>query len=223
MNMNTKNVQILILFLVLASFLLGAYLYPIMPERMASHWGADGNVNGYMPKVWALFLMPVMSAILFMAFLVVPRIDPLKENIANFRSYFDLFILLLFGFLFYLYMLSIAWNIGYRFNIIQLMAPAIGLLIYYAGVLTENAKQNWFIGVRTPWTLSNVRVWEKTNRLAGRLFKVAGILAALGASFPQHAILFILAPLILAAIYPIVYSYQEYQREARNGESRKDL
>jgi immunity protein, SdpI family len=214
--MKIKITQILITSFILASFLLGAYLYPQMPERMASHWDASGSVNGYMPKLWGLFLMPIISTILFLAFLVIPKIDPLKENIAKFRSYFDWFILLLFGFLFYLYLLTIAWNLGYRFNMIQLMAPAIGLLIYYVGVLTENAKQNWFIGVRTPWTLSSERVWNKTNRQAGKLFKAAGVIAVLGAVFPQYAIALILVPVILAAIYPLVYSYLEYQRETKS-------
>lgn len=211
--MKTKNIQILISCFVLASFMLGAYLYPIMPERLASHWDASGSVNGYMSKLWGLFLMPVISTVLFLAFLVIPRIDPLKENIAKFRAYYDLFILQLFGFLFYIYPLTIFWNLGYRFNIIQLMAPAIGLLIFYAGVMMENAKQNWFIGVRTPWTLSSERVWNKTNRLAGKLFKAAGILAMLGAAFPKQAILLILVPVILAGIYPLIYSCQEYRRE----------
>ena len=216
--MKTKIIQIFISCLILASFLLGAYLQPIMPERIASHWDASGSVNGYLPKLWGLFLMPVISTVLFLAYLVIPRIDPLKENIAKFRAYYDLFILLLFGFLFYLYLLTIFWNLGYRFNIIQLMAPAIGLVIFYAGVLTENAKQNWFIGVRTPWTLSSVRVWNRTNRLAGKLFKAAGVLAMLGAAFPEHAILFIIVPVILAGVYPLIYSYQEYQREIKESE-----
>ena len=219
--MKTKIIQIFISCLILASFLLGAYLQPIMPERIASHWDASGSVNGYLPKLWGLFLMPVISTVLFLAYLVIPRIDPLKENIAKFRAYFDLFILLLFGFLFYLYLLTIFWNLGYRFNIIQLMAPAIGPVIFYAGVLTENAKQNWFIGVRTPWTLSSVRVWNRTNRLAGKLLKAAGILAMLGAAFPEHAILFILVPVILAGVYPLIYSYREYRREISESENRR--
>lgn len=215
--MKTKYIQALIICLIAVSFLIGAYLQPTMPEKMASHWDASGNVNGYSPKFWALFLMPVISAILFLAFMLIPKIDPLKENIERFRGYFDVFMLLLFGFLLYLYMLTLAWNLGYRFNILQLLAPAFGLIIYYAGVMMENAKQNWFIGVRTPWTLSSESVWNKTNRLAGRFFKVAGILAALGTILPKYAIPLILAPVILAAIYPIIYSYQEYQREMKPG------
>jgi uncharacterized membrane protein len=213
--MKTKNIQILITGLIVISFLIGAYLQPYMPDKMASHWNASGNVDGYTSQFWGLFLMPVISIVLFLAFTLIPRIDPLKENIEKFRGYFDVFILLLFGFLFYLYVLTVLWNLGYRFNIIQLLAPAFGLIIYYAGVMMENAKQNWFIGVRTPWTLSSETVWDKTNRLAGRLFKVAGVLAALGAVFPEYAIFLILVPVILAAIYPIVYSYQEYQKDIR--------
>jgi uncharacterized membrane protein len=219
--MKTKNIQTLIFCLILTSFLLGAYLYPVMPERMATHWEASGDVDSYMPKLWGLFLMPVISTILFLAFLVIPRIDPLKENIARVRAYFDRFILLLFGFLFYLCLLTIFWNLSYRFNVIQLMAPAIGLLIFYAGVLTENAKQNWSIGVRTPWTLSSEIVWNKTNKLAGKIFKAAGILAMLGAAFPQHAIWFILVPVILAGVYPLVYSYREYRREIEVSENQR--
>ncbi|HSD57251.1 MAG TPA: SdpI family protein [Methanotrichaceae archaeon] len=215
--MKTKNIQTLIIGLILASFLIGAYLHPHMPEKMASHWDANGNVDGYTSKFWGLFLMPVISTILFLAFMLIPKIDPLKENIEEFRGYFDVFILLLIGFLFYLYMLTLLWNLGYRFNIIQLLAPAFGLIIFYAGVMMENAKQNWFIGVRTPWTLTSENVWNKTNRLAGKLFKVAGVLAALGAVFPEYAILLILVPVILAAIYPVIYSYQEYQLEMKAG------
>ena len=215
--MKTRNIQILIIGLILVSFLIGAYLYPYMPEKMASHWDASGSVDGYMPKLWGLFLLPVISAILFLTFMLIPKIDPLKGNIEKFRGHFDVFILLLFVFLFYVHMLTMLWNLSYRFNIIHLLAPAFGLIIYYAGIMMENAKQNWFIGVRTPWTLSSEVVWDKTNKLAGKLFKVAGVLAAMGLIFPKYAIFLILVPVILAAVYPIIYSYQKYQQEIEAG------
>ena len=217
MTMKTRNIQILIIGLILVSFLIGAYLYPYMPEKMASHWDANGSVDGYMPKLWGLFLLPVISAILFLVYMLIPKIDPLKGNIEKFRGHFDVFILLLFVFLFYVHMLTMLWNLSYRFNIIQLLAPAFGLIIYYAGIMMENAKQNWFIGVRTPWTLSSEVVWDKTNKLAGKLFKVAGVLAAMGLIFPKYAIFLILVPVILAAVYPIIYSYQKYQQEIEAG------
>ena len=215
--MKTKNIQILIIGLILVSFLIGAYLYPYMPEKMASHWDANGSVDGYMPKLWGLFLLPVISAILFLVYMLIPKIDLFKGNIETFRGHFDVFILLLFVFLFYVHMLTMLWNLSYRFNIIQLLAPAFGLIIYCAGIMMENAKQNWFIGVRTPWTLSSEVVWDKTNKLAGKLFKVAGVLAVMGLIFPKYAIFLILVPVILAAVYPIIYSYQMYQQEIKAG------
>lgn len=188
-----------------------------MTEKMASHWDENCNVDGYMSTFWDTFFLPAISFILFLILMLIPKTDPLKGNIEKFGGHFDLFILLLFVFLFYIYMLTMLWNLGYRFNIIQLLAPAFGLIIYYAGVMMENAKQNWFIGIRTPWTLNSEAVWDKTNQLSGKLFKWAGVLAALGTVFPEYAIFLILVPVMLAAFYPIIYSYQKYLQEMKAG------
>jgi len=202
-------------FIILLSFVLAIYLYPQMPERMASHWNTKGEVDGYMCKFWGLFLMPIILLCLFLLFILIPKIDPLKENIAKFRKYFDGFIVLITLFLFYIYLLSIAWNLGKRFNMGQMMMPALGMLFYYCGILTENAKRNWFIGIKTPWTLSSERVWDKTHKIGGKLFKAAGLIAFLGIFFPNYAFYFILVPALLVAFYTIIYSYFEYQKETK--------
>ena len=184
-----------------------------MPEKIASHWNVQGQVDGYMSKFWGLFLMPLISAGLFLLFIAIPKIDPLKTNIEKFRKYYDGFITLTIIFLFYLYLLTIFWNMGIRFDIIQLLAPAFGILFYYCGILTENAKRNWFIGIRTPWTLSNDAVWDKTHKIGGKLFKISGIVVLFGIFFRNYALFFILVPVILVAIYTTIYSYVEYQKE----------
>ena len=97
----------------------------------------------------------------------------------------------------------------------QLLAPAFGILFYYCGILTENAKRNWFIGIRTPWTLSNDVVWDKTHKIGGKLFKIAGAVALFGIFFQKYTLFFILAPVILVAAYTIIYSYFEYQKEIK--------
>jgi len=182
---------------------------------MASHWNIRGEVDGYMSKFWGLFLMPIISVGLLLLFVLIPKIDPLKANIEKFRKYYDGLVVLMIVFLFYLYLLTILWNRGMRFNMIQLLAPALGILFYYCGVLVENAKRNWFIGIRTPWTLSSDKVWEKTHKIGGRLFKVTGVVALLGVLLPDYAIFFVLVPILLVAAYTIVYSYFEYQKETR--------
>jgi uncharacterized membrane protein len=100
------------------------------------------------------------------------------------------------------------------------LPAGIGLLFYYIGILIQNAERNWFIGIRTPWTLSSDRVWKKTNRLGGKLFRIAGIITMLGAFFPGFEFIFILGPALLIAVFTAVYSYMEYQKELKENESQ---
>jgi len=210
-----RKSEIIVLGVILLSFIIGIYFYPQMPEKIASHWNAQGQVDGYMSKFWGLFLMPLLSMILFLLFIAIPKIDPLKHNIEKFRKYYDGFVVLIIVYLFYVYLLTIFWNIGIRFSMVQPLAPAMGILFYYIGILTENAKRNWFIGIRTPWTLSSEKVWEKTHKIGGKLFKTAGAFAFIGVFFQSYALFFILVPIILVAAYTIIYSYFEYQKETR--------
>jgi len=216
--MRASKSHLIILIIILLSLAIAGYFYPQMPERMASHWNVRGQVDGYLSKFWGLFLMPFISLGLFALFLTIPKIDPLKANIQKFKKYYDGFMVLVFLFLFYLYSLTIFWNLGYRFNLVQLLAPAFGVLFYGAGILIEKAKRNWFIGIKTPWTLSNEKVWDQTHLLGGRLFKIAGAMAFLGAFFPNHAILFVLVPVISVSLFTVAYSYLAYQKEAKANE-----
>jgi uncharacterized membrane protein len=212
-----KKNKIIILGIILLFFIVGAYFWPQMPEKMASHWDIQGQVNGYMPKFWGLFLMPIISIGIFLLLILIPKMDPLKANIEKFKKYFDKLIVLIILFLFYVYFLTIFYNLGIRFNMSQYTVPAFGVLFYYCGVLIEKTKRNWSIGIRTPWTLSSDKVWDKTHRLGGKLFKIAGVLAFLGVIFPNYAFFFIIFPVIAVAIYTVVYSYLEYRKERAEG------
>ena len=211
-----KKSEIIILVIIILSFAVGIYFYPQMPERMASHWNTQSQVDGYISRFWGLFLMPIMSVGLWALFVLIPKIDPLKENIEKFRKYFDGFIVLMIAFLFYIYLLTVSWNAGIRFNMGRLIMPALGILFYYTGILVENAKRNWFIGIRTPWTLSSEVVWNKTHKKGGKLFKIAGGLALLGFAFPKQAIFFVIIPMISVVIYILIYSYWEYQKQTNS-------
>jgi uncharacterized membrane protein len=158
--------------------------------------------------------MPVISVGMLLLFLVIPQIDPLKANIAKFREYFDAFIALMVGFMVYMHILTVLWNLGYdQFNMGAAMLPALGLIFVFAGIMMRQAKRNFFIGIRTPWTLSSDRVWDETHRLGSILFIASGILALLGAFFPDYAIWFILIPVLGSTLFLLVYSYVLYQRE----------
>jgi len=148
-------------------------------------------------------------------FILIPKIDPKRANIEKFKKYFDNFIVLIVSFLFYLYLLTIAWNLDYRFNMIQFLSPGFAIIFYYAGILIEHSKQNWFIGIRTPWTLSSEKVWIKTHSLGGKLFKICGILSLFGIIFPTIAVIFVLVPILAATVGVFAYSYFLYQKEVK--------
>lgn len=213
--MNVRKTTIISLLIILISFIIGIYLYPQMDDLMASHWNAEGEVDGYMPKFWGLFLMPFVSIGLLLLFILVPKIDPLKANIKKFRKYFNIFIVIIFLFFFYVYILTILWSLGMRFNMVYPLIPAFTILFYYVGILVEKAKRNWFIGIRTPWTLSSDKVWEKTHKIGGKLFKAVGIIALFGILFGKYAMLFLVIPIILVSCYTVAYSYFEYQKEVK--------
>ena len=216
MIIDMKNSYIVVLGIILISFAVGIYFYPQMPEEVASHWNSQGQVDDYMSKFWGVFLMPIFLLGIFLLFILIPKIDPLKENIEKFRKYYDGFIVLISLFLFYVYMLTILWNKGLRFDIGYLLIPAMAILFYYIGIMMENAKRNWFIGIRTPWTLSSEKVWDKTHKIGGKLFKVSGAIILLGVLLPKYMILFILVPVIFTSLYTIIYSYSEYQKEVNS-------
>ncbi len=216
-----KKSTIIILLIILISFAIGIYFYPQMPEKIASHWNAQGEVDGYMSKFWGLFLMPIISLVLFLFFLFIPKIDPLKANIEKFIKYFDYFMIIFFTFLFYLYLLTVAWNLGLKFNMIQLLSPTFGVLFFYCGIMTGKAKRNWFIGIRTPWTLSNEEVWNKTHKVGGGLFKIAGVISLGGLILPNLALFLVLFPILFFTLYITVYSYLEYKKIVRI-ENNKD-
>lgn len=215
-----RKAKVTITGLIFLSFIISIYFFPLVPEQMATHWDSQGEVNGYMSKLWGLFFMPLVITGLAIMFLVIPRIDPKKENIAKFRKYYDRFIFLLIFFLIAVHLQVLLWNIGIRISPNAVFPVGIGLLFYYIGILMENAERNWFIGIRTPWTLSSDSVWRKTNRLGGKLFRIAGISAIFGVFFPKLAFFFIIVPALFVAGFTVVYSYIEYQKELKKTQSQ---
>lgn len=211
--MKLRKSEIISLIIIIISAIIGIYFYPRLPEKIASHWNTQGEVNGYMPKFWGVFLMPMISAVMWLIFLIIPKIDPKKENIEKFRKYFDRFIILLFLFLLYIYILTLYWNLGNQFDFIRFLLPVFAILFYFTGDLISKSEMNWTIGIRTPWTLSSETVWKKTHTLGGKLFKASAIITLVGLFFPSIAFWFTIIPVIIFSIFIIAYSYFAFRKE----------
>lgn len=200
--------------IILLTFVIATYFYFAvnLPDSMASHWNQNGEVDGYMSRFWSLYMMPFVVLFIYLMFLFIPSIDPLKENIKAFRKYFDRFILLIILFLIYIYILTILWNLGVTYNMTSAIIPGIVILLLFAGDLTKKSKRNWFIGIRTPWTLSNDEVWKKTNQLGGNLIQSSATISCLGIIFPKAFVWLLLIPLLLSIFITLVYSYFIFKR-----------
>ena len=213
--MSTRTTTIIVLLMILGATLAGLLLWSRLPDQMASHWNVNDQVDGYMSKFWGMFLMPVITLGMFLLFILIPNIDPLKANIAKFRDTFNLFITFITGFMVYVHALTLLWNLGYtNLGIGKAMLPVMGLLFIVIGSLLRKAKRNWFIGIRTPWTLSSDRVWDETHRLGSILFMISGVLAVIGGFFGgMIAFWMLFVPLMGSTIFLVIYSYILYQKE----------
>jgi uncharacterized membrane protein len=198
--------------MVAAFYAIAFYFYPQMPEQMASHWNAKGAVDDYTSRFMGLFLFPFIATGLALLFVTIPLTDPLKSNIAKFRKYYDWFVVLFLLFFQYLYVLTIIWNKNVSFDMMRALLPALGILFFYIGIMIRNSKRNYMVGIRTPWTLANDEVWNKTHVLGGRLFMAAGVIDTIGAIWPKYGLLFILFPVLLVALVTVIYSYIIYQK-----------
>ena len=207
--MSTRTTSIIVLILLAVATIAGLLLWNRLPDPMASHWNINDQVDGYMSKFWGVFMVPLITLGMILLFLGVPAIDPLKANIAKFREEFNLFIVLMTGFMVYLYGLSLAWNLGYdNFRMSGAMLPAIGLLFFFIGYMLRKAKRNFFIGIRTPWTLSSDRVWDETHRIGAILFMISGALAFVGGLFGGTTAFWLMfTPIIGSTVFLLVYSF----------------
>lgn len=203
------------IIIILLSILAGIYYYPLLPEKVASHWNASGQVDGYMTQFWGTFLMPLIMLFLYLLLVIVPSFDPKKENIKKFEGYYNNFIFIIVLFFAYLYGLTIYWNLGHVFNFTIYLVPAFAVLFFYIGHMISKAEQNWTIGIRTPWTLSNKVVWDKTHKVGGNLFKLSAVISLLGFVWTNAAFLLVIGPVILTAIFIYIYSYILFRTELK--------
>lgn len=198
-------------FIVLA-FAASFFAYSHVPDLVATHWNAAGEVNGHMSKTVGLFFVPVLMVALMGIILGLLQIDPLKKNIQEMKGKVDALILCLMTFIAYVHSLTLAWNMGFHFDFGRWMIPPFAILFFVVGTLIKDAKPNWLMGIRTPWTLSDDVVWKETHLFGAKLFQGAGIIMLLGVVIPSIAIYLIVVTVFVAAFGSVIFSYTAYAK-----------
>lgn len=176
-----------------------------VPAEIPSHWNISGEVDGY-AKPW---VFPLILVGVYLLMLVVPRIDPRKQNYDIFSRSYYLIRIGIMTFLSLIFGISIAVSTGIDFPMNRVVVMAVLALISFMGNYLGTIRTNWFIGIRTPWTLENEQVWRKTHLLAGRFWFWGGLLGIL-LMFVLPATLFfglLIAIVVIISLIPILYSY----------------
>ena len=198
--------------LIFLSFCLGIIAYSFLPSKIASHWNYLGQVDGYSSKFWGIFLLPILMLVMSVLLKVFQKLDPKAENIKKFETHYNSFLFILNIFFFIVFLFSLLWNLGIHLYINKVMALLLAFLFYSVGDLMKATKQNYFIGIRTPWTLHSESVWNKTNILGGKLFQVLSGLSLIGWFYPNYLLALVFIPLIGFIVYIYIYSYLEFKK-----------
>ena len=205
--------EIIPLLMIAAMFILAAYYYQQFPEKIPTHWNISGDVDGYSGK-WTLFLFPAITLLMYLLLYFLPELDAFKANVEEFYKRFGFMMKFIFVLFFLtLYLATILQVKGVKFNITYFIFPSLAALFLFLGYTLRFIKRNYFIGVRTPWTLSSDKIWEKTHKLAGKLFIAAGIIMPFGLLFPKQLLWIFFALIITLLLAPVLYSLYLFKKK----------
>jgi uncharacterized membrane protein len=209
---STLKKELPIIGIVLMPFIYLAFIWNTLPNKVPTHWNYKGEVDDWGNKfslIGLLFILPVLTYILL---LVIPKIDPKKRIALMGRKFYQLkFFLILCMSLLALHIIFITKN--QSFSGPDLSYILIGVLLMVLGNYFKVIQPNYFIGIRTPWTLENNEVWKLTHTFAGKLWFIGGLLIVLGGLIFENnsfSIAFICLVIILA-IVPMVYSFIKFK------------
>ncbi len=212
--MNSNNFlknHLLNLLLLTLPFLMIAFFWGQIPETIPTHWNIHGEADSFGSR-WSIFILPVVNIAVFLLFLAIPKIDP-KKKIEQFGKTYHVLVSVMVGLFFLIFCILLLTILGMIDNSTNwIMYLLIGLFLLIGNYLGK-LRPNYFMGIRTPWTLENEEVWIKTHRFGGKLWVIGSIVMLL-LSFFVTGTAFVVAFSIYAAtigLVPIVYSYLRYK------------
>ncbi|CAM1332996.1 SdpI family protein [Tenacibaculum aestuariivivum] len=213
--MNLKK-ELPLITIVLLPFIYLAYIWNQLPEKVPMHWNIKGEIDRYGEKMELIIIPILLPLLVYIIFLVVPKIDP-KNKLNKMGNKLQTIKVLLTTFMSILALFIIYSAKNQSFANPNYIILLIGVLYIILGNYFKTIKANYFIGIRTPWTLENEIVWKKTHKLGGKLWFVGGIIVVLTSLIldkePNVTVFLIITGII--TIIPIVYSYIIFKNEIK--------
>lgn len=198
---------------ILIAVIIGAVALPSLPEQFVSHWGPNGEPDGYTTKFIGVLLIPFIMACILLLKAVLPKIDPKRNNFEKFQHPYTIITEMITVFLLLIHVSIVLFNLGYQVDMEFVVVLGISLLFVVLGNYLPKIKHNYSMGVRTPWTLSSETVWAKTHRLAGKAFVLSGLVMGVMAFTDVSFLVATLVPLGLLLVVITMMSYVYYKKE----------
>lgn len=201
--------------LLAATWALAWVAYLRAPARVPIHWNIRGEVDGWGGPA-SVFILPAVTTAMVLLLYALPRLDPRRAHWERFRPEFNLIVNVLVLFMAFMQATTVgSFTFGWHVNAGRTSMVGTGLLFMVMGNYLPRIRSNWWMGIRTPWTLESESVWRETHRLGGRTFVVSGAVATLAALLlPPSASAFVtIAALGVGGLVPVVYSYVAWKRE----------
>lgn len=205
------------ILVVAAAVVASAVAYARLPERVPVHWNAAGEVDRYGSRLEGVLIMPVVMVGLALLIPALPRIDPRGANYEKFKPTYHLVMNTILTFMLGVHLTVLAATLGVPVDVGRVVPIGVGALLVVLGNVLPRTRPNWMFGIRTPWTLSSDRVWERTHRVGGYLMLAAGLLVALtGLLSPgARSMLVVVVAVVAAALGSVAYSYVAWRQERR--------
>lgn len=203
-------------YLLVALMFLASYLLlPRLPANIPIHWNLYGEIDSVMEKGIAVWFMPVLALIMLVFYQILPLLDPRAKNYKLFQREWHFIQSIIIGFLAYMQFLTFHIALNPVAPFLKLMFAGLGTMFILLGINLKNIRQNYFIGIRLPWTLADEKNWKMTHLFASRCFIVAGVITLIESFFLWQAPLIIFSGILSAALLPTIYSFILFKKGDR--------
>ncbi len=207
-----------LLAVLLADIGVGLWAMPRLPERVPVHWNIAGEADRFGPAWENALLMPAIALVLWLVLLVLPLADPLKKNYVRFPETLKLFRWLLPLMIVAFHLVVTFGTLGKGIDSGKGVGAIVAVVFVVLGNSMGKLRHNWFIGIRTPWTLASEEVWTRTHRLAAPIWVAGGLAMLVGVFLPGGAGPFVFgAALATIIVVPVGFSFALFRRLSSAG------
>lgn len=203
-----------VVLLLILPFIASAYLWNDLPDEVPTHFNLQGEADDWGPKWVNAIMIPGIALATYLSLIFIPFIDP-KKRIESRQKPIAAIRIVLSLFFVFMYVFVMAESLGTDINFSIYLQIGIGLLFLALGNYMQSIKQNYFIGVKTPWTLESEEVWKRTHRLTAKVWTVGGLVMMISPLTISNPILYwtifsiVVSVLVLV---PVIYSYVIFQK-----------